>query len=153
MSRRESIYLTGFAHKNPVPAACRIGGYLASGVLTGRDPESHEMPSGLDAQVTNIFAHVRELMHAAGGSTRPAAGHPPGVGHDRVRGTAGIRSGAHVGLGVDEPARPQLRRVPRHVGMVPAQPRQHRPVRRQRRGRGPVPVRDERHRLDRLGRP
>lgn len=69
MSRRESIYLTGFAHKNPVPAACRIGGYLASGVLTGRDPESHEMPSGLDAQVANIFAHVRELMHAAGGST------------------------------------------------------------------------------------
>lgn len=69
MPRRESIYLEGFAHKNPVPAACRIGPYLTSGVLTGRDPETHEMPTSLDAQVVNVFAHVRELMGAAGGST------------------------------------------------------------------------------------
>lgn len=69
MSRRESIYLEGFAHQNPVPAACRIGAHLHSGVLTGRDPETREMPPGLDAQVTNIFGHVRELMRVAGGTT------------------------------------------------------------------------------------
>jgi len=69
MTRRESIYLEGFAHRNPVPAACRIGAHLYSGVLTGRDPESHGMPSSLDEQVGNIFTHVRELMRAAGGST------------------------------------------------------------------------------------
>lgn len=69
MPRRESIYLEGFAHKNPVPAACRIGPHLYSGVLTGRDPVTHEMPEGLDEQCANIFAHVRELMRVAGGST------------------------------------------------------------------------------------
>ena len=67
--RRESIYLDGFAHKNPVPAACRIGEHLYTGVLTGRDPLHHTMPTTLDEQVRNIFAHVREVMRAAGGST------------------------------------------------------------------------------------
>lgn len=69
MPRRQSIYLQGFAHQNPVPAACRIGPYLTSGVLTGRDPETHEMPESLDAQLAHAFTHVRELMRAAGGST------------------------------------------------------------------------------------
>lgn len=68
MSRRVSIYLEGFAHANPVPVACRIGQHLHSGVLTGRDPLSGEMPEALEAQCANVFAHVRELMAAAGGS-------------------------------------------------------------------------------------
>src|SRR5690606_37072765 len=37
--------------------------------LTGRDPVTKEMPPGLDAQVANIFAHVRELMAAADATT------------------------------------------------------------------------------------
>ncbi|UUT34778.1 RidA family protein [Microbacterium elymi] len=69
MPRRQSIQLSGFAHRNPIPAACRIGPLLVSGVLTGRDPETGVMPDGLDAQCANVFAHVRELMAAAGGST------------------------------------------------------------------------------------
>jgi enamine deaminase RidA (YjgF/YER057c/UK114 family) len=69
MPRRTSIHLAGFSHANPVPAACRIGSILVSGVLTGRDPVTREMPSGLDAQCANVFAHVRELMEVAGGST------------------------------------------------------------------------------------
>lgn len=69
MPRRQSIYLEGFAHVNPVPVACRIGSHLQSGVITGRDPQSHEMPEDLDAQIVNVFAHVRELMRVAGGST------------------------------------------------------------------------------------
>lgn len=69
MPRRQSLYLEGFAHQNPVPAACRIGPYLTSGVLTGRDPVTHEMPESLDAQLANAFTHVRELMRVAGGST------------------------------------------------------------------------------------
>lgn len=69
MHRRQSIYLEGFAHANPVPVACRIGPHLTSGVLTGRDPSTHEMPKSLDSQIANVFAHVRELMAAAGGGT------------------------------------------------------------------------------------
>jgi len=67
MPRRQSIHLTGFAHRNPVPAACRVGPLLLSGALTGRDG-SGAMPAGLDAQMANVFAHVRELMDAAAGS-------------------------------------------------------------------------------------
>lgn len=69
MSRRESIYLDGFAHGNPIPVACRIGPHLQSGALTGRDPLTGDMPADLDTQVRNIFTHVRELMRVVGGST------------------------------------------------------------------------------------
>ena len=68
MSRRVSIFLPGFAHANPIPVASRIGPHLVSGVLTGRDPATGKMPPTLDAQCVNLFAHVHELMHAAGGT-------------------------------------------------------------------------------------
>ena len=69
MPRRVSIHLPGFSHRNPIPAASRIGQHLYSGVLTGRDPLTGEMADGLDAQTAAVFAHVRALMAAAGGST------------------------------------------------------------------------------------
>ncbi|MCW2289186.1 RidA family protein [Leucobacter luti] len=68
MPRRQSIYLTGFAHANPVPVASRIGPFVHSGVLTGRDPATGEMPVGLSEQCANVFAHIRELMAAVGGT-------------------------------------------------------------------------------------
>lgn len=68
MSRR-SIDLPGFAHANPIPAASRIGPFLFSGVLTGRDPATREMPASLDAQCAHVFRHVRALCAAAGGTT------------------------------------------------------------------------------------
>ena len=67
--RRTSIELPGFAHANPIPVASRIGSFLVSGVLTGRDPATGELPSDLDTQCANVFAHVRALLGAAGGST------------------------------------------------------------------------------------
>ncbi|GAA3706595.1 RidA family protein [Streptomyces tremellae] len=68
MSERVSVELPGFAHANPVPVAARIGPFVASGALTGRDPASGAMPPGLDEQCANVFAHVRALMRAVGGS-------------------------------------------------------------------------------------
>jgi enamine deaminase RidA (YjgF/YER057c/UK114 family) len=68
MSRRFRTHREGFAPANPVPVASRIGPHLYSGVLTGRDPVTREMPEGLEAQCANVFAHVRELMAVAGGS-------------------------------------------------------------------------------------
>lgn len=67
--RREAIEIDDFSHENPVPAASRIGPFLASGVLTGRDPDTGEMPARLDQQCANMFGHVRALLAAAGGST------------------------------------------------------------------------------------
>jgi 2-iminobutanoate/2-iminopropanoate deaminase len=69
MPRRVSIYLPGFGHQNPVPVASRIDQHLVSGVLTGRDPVTREMPRSLDDQVANVFAHVRALMDAVSGSS------------------------------------------------------------------------------------
>lgn len=69
MSGRVSIEIAGFAHANPVPAACRIGPFLFTGVLTGRDPVTTQMPASLEAQCANVFAHMREVVAAAGGST------------------------------------------------------------------------------------
>lgn len=65
---RKSVHLDGFAHANPVPAASRIGPFLFSGVLTGRDPITKEMPVDMRTQCENVFGHLRELMQAAGGS-------------------------------------------------------------------------------------
>jgi len=69
MTRRVSIEVGGFGHENPIPAASRIGPFLFSGVLTGRDPETREMPDTLEDQCANVFHHVAELLAAAGGST------------------------------------------------------------------------------------
>jgi len=65
--RRTSIELPGFAHANPIPAASRIGPFLASGALTGRDPVTREMPATLEAQLASVFGHVRALLETAGG--------------------------------------------------------------------------------------
>ncbi|MQY22578.1 RidA family protein [Nocardia macrotermitis] len=69
MSRRVSVNPPGFAHTNPIPVGSRIGPFLASGVLTGRDPVTGELPDSLDRQCANVFEHVRALLGAAGGTT------------------------------------------------------------------------------------
>lgn len=68
MAKRFSVELPGFEHTNPIPAASRIGPFLASGALTGRDPHSRLMPTSLAEQCANVFAHVRTLMEVCGGS-------------------------------------------------------------------------------------
>jgi enamine deaminase RidA (YjgF/YER057c/UK114 family) len=68
MPRRNSIYLSGFKHKNPIPNACVIDGLLMSGVILGTDPVTGDMPSTIEAQCANMFGHVRAIVVAAGGS-------------------------------------------------------------------------------------
>jgi len=65
---RISIELPGFAHVNPIPAASRIGPFVATGAITGRDPETGEMPEDADTQYANVFGHVRQLVSELGGS-------------------------------------------------------------------------------------
>lgn len=64
---RTSIHLDSFAHENPVPAASRIGPFLYSGVLTGRDPRTKVIPQDLDGQLSEVFDRIRDVMTAAGG--------------------------------------------------------------------------------------
>jgi 2-iminobutanoate/2-iminopropanoate deaminase len=69
MAVRKSIYVEGFSHKNPIPAACLIGGTLYSGSIQGSDPASGKYGATLEEQCVLMFAHVRRIVEAAGGST------------------------------------------------------------------------------------
>lgn len=66
---REALRLPSLMHANPIPVASRVGPLLASGALTGRDPVTGDLPTGLDAQVENVFGHIAALMDAADSST------------------------------------------------------------------------------------
>jgi len=69
VTRRVSLAVPGIAHANPIPAASRIGPFLASGALTGRDPGTGAMPTRLDEQCAHVFSRVSALLAAAGGCT------------------------------------------------------------------------------------
>ena len=69
MARRRSIYVEGFGHKNPIPAAAVIGDLLMSGIVLGLDPATGKVAPTLDEQCTLIFRHIRSIVEAAGGTT------------------------------------------------------------------------------------
>ena len=69
MPKRQSIYIEGFANKNPIPAASRLGNMLMTGIITGMDPATGKVAATLEAQCAFMFQHVRAIMAAAGGST------------------------------------------------------------------------------------
>jgi 2-iminobutanoate/2-iminopropanoate deaminase len=55
-------------HKMPFPAAVRIGNILFSSALGGDDPETHELPEDKEAQISNVFQTIRNVLDAAGAS-------------------------------------------------------------------------------------
>src|SRR4029077_15523881 len=67
--KRQSIYIEGFAHKNPLPAACRLGNMLMTGIITGMDPATGKVAPTLEAQCAFMFQHVRAIMTAGGRRT------------------------------------------------------------------------------------
>ncbi|ARP93970.1 RidA family protein [Bordetella genomosp. 13] len=69
MKKRHSIYVDGASHRAPIPAACRIGSLLVTGVINGNDPATGEFPDSLDEQCRLLFAQVRAIVEAAGGAT------------------------------------------------------------------------------------
>lgn len=68
MPERTSIYVEGFSHKNPIPAACRVGNMVYSGSIQGTDPATGKYGATLDEQSALMFAHVRRIVEAAGGT-------------------------------------------------------------------------------------
>lgn len=68
MSKRNSIYVEEFAHKNPVPAACRIGNLIYSGGIHGLDPKTGQTAETLPEQLSLVFRHVQTIVEAGGGS-------------------------------------------------------------------------------------
>lgn len=68
MARRRSVNIPGFKHVNPIPNASAVGSLLMSGVVNGVDAATGELPATLQQQCENMFAHVRSILEAAGGS-------------------------------------------------------------------------------------
>lgn len=73
MGRRRSIYLSGFSHSNPIPAACRLDHLVASGLINGVDPQTGRAAAGFATQCRFMFDHVRAIMDSAGGSVEDLA--------------------------------------------------------------------------------
>lgn len=69
MSRRKSIHIDGFSHKNPIPNASVIGNMLVTGLIMGRDTRSETVPDTIEEQCAILFRHIRDIVEAAGGTT------------------------------------------------------------------------------------
>jgi 2-iminobutanoate/2-iminopropanoate deaminase len=68
MARRVSIEVPGFEHDNPIPAACRVGPFLITSGVSGKEPYTGKMLEGIEAQCAQMFATVRQILEIAGGS-------------------------------------------------------------------------------------
>ena len=64
--KRRAIYISQFSHRNPIPNAARIGQIVASGLIRGVDPVTHEFPASLEGQCAYMFANIRHTIEAAG---------------------------------------------------------------------------------------
>ena len=69
MAKRHSIQVEGFSHANPIPAACRLGPLLMTGLVNGTDPSTGKLADTLEAQCAHMFTQVRRIVEAAGGTT------------------------------------------------------------------------------------
>ncbi len=66
MSKRISIEVPGLEHVNPIPNASRLGPFLASGGIFGKDPGTGKVAEGVEAQCEQMFANVRTVLQAGG---------------------------------------------------------------------------------------
>lgn len=67
--KRRSIEIEGFKHDNPIPSASRIGPFVMTGAISGKDPKTGKIPDDIDSQCALVFAHMRRIIEAAGGTT------------------------------------------------------------------------------------
>jgi 2-iminobutanoate/2-iminopropanoate deaminase len=65
-----SIYLKGIQHSTPIPAAARVGNFIASGLINGRSLETGAMPATIEGQCRQMFANIKAVVEAAGGDVQ-----------------------------------------------------------------------------------
>ena len=70
MTKRQTLYVEGFAHANPIPAACRKGPLLMTGLVNGTDPATGKLAATLEEQCAHMFTQVRSILEAGGGTTQ-----------------------------------------------------------------------------------
>lgn len=70
MTQRRSLYISGFSHENPIPAACVIGGTLMTGAIHGggRGSDPNEFSADPGEQCSLMFDRLESILTEAGGS-------------------------------------------------------------------------------------
>jgi 2-iminobutanoate/2-iminopropanoate deaminase len=69
MIKRQSVDVEGLGHAGlPIPAAARVGVFIATGGVRGVSRKTGEMPADLAEQVHLMFANLRTIVEAAGGA-------------------------------------------------------------------------------------
>lgn len=68
MSDRRSIEIEGLSHLAAIPVASRVGPLLTTSVIVGFKPGTRDLPEGAEAQLENIFGHMKAILDEAGGS-------------------------------------------------------------------------------------
>jgi 2-iminobutanoate/2-iminopropanoate deaminase len=68
MAKRVSIDIPGLAHGAPIPMGARIGNMVYSSGISGRDPQTNELPDHPDKQAELLFQNIRTFMAQAGGT-------------------------------------------------------------------------------------
>lgn len=63
---RKSIHVEGLEHRNPIPAASRIGPFLMSGLISGVNPDTGRTGSTVGEQADFMFAQMARILAAAG---------------------------------------------------------------------------------------
>jgi 2-iminobutanoate/2-iminopropanoate deaminase len=69
VSKRRSFEVPGLHHENPIPMGCIVGPFMMSSGIFGMEPETRKFPPDIEGQCKLMFANVRRVMEAAGGST------------------------------------------------------------------------------------
>ena len=68
MAKRRSFEVPGLHHENPIPMGSIIGNLMMTSGIFGMEPETRKTPEDVESQCRLMFANVRRVMEAAGGS-------------------------------------------------------------------------------------
>lgn len=61
-----SIHVPHIGHKAPIPLAARVGNFIASSAIAGKDPADGSLPSDGARQVAHAFTNLRAVLEAGG---------------------------------------------------------------------------------------
>ena len=68
MGKRQTLEIPGVTHGAPIPMGVKIGNFLFSSGVMGKDPATGAFPDEPARQAELMFQNLRTLMEQAGGS-------------------------------------------------------------------------------------
>ena len=66
MSTRRSIEVAGLEHVHPIPNASRIGPFLMTGGIYGKNPQTGQLAPDIAGQCHYLFINIRSVLEAGG---------------------------------------------------------------------------------------